>query len=318
VKQFYEKSPSVPPEVLLPNEIEEAKIIQTWLNTRRSGAKVKLKVPRRGKAHELVQMATENAVETLKSLRAQWEADTNRQSQSLAELQAALGLKAPPNRIECYDISNTQGTASVGSMVVFEQGVPAKGLYRHFNIKTVLGPDDFASMEEVLTRRFRRWEAAQTTQKLEKKPDPSFAMLPDLLIVDGGKGQLSRAVKVLDAFGLREKVTVTGLAKQEEELFLPGREDPVILERHSQGLYLVQRVRDEAHRFAITAHRKRRTKLGLASQLDAIPGVGPKRRKALLAHFGSIEAIRSASLEELCAVPGITEQLSLAIKSQLE
>ncbi|MCD4673513.1 MAG: excinuclease ABC subunit UvrC [Anaerolineaceae bacterium] len=318
VKQFYEKAPSVPPEVLLPNEIEEARIIQTWLNTRRSGSKVKLSVPRRGKLHELVEMATENAVETLKSLRAQWEADTNRQTQALAELQEAFGLPEAPNRIECYDISNTQGTASVGSMVVFVQGTPAKNLYRRFNIKTVVGPDDFASMEEVLLRRFRRWEAAQSAQKLEKKPDPSFSLLPDLLIVDGGKGQLSRAVKVLDQFGLIDKIIVAGLAKQEEELFLPEQEEPIVLERHSQGLYLVQRVRDEAHRFAITAHRKRRTKLGLASRLDSIPGIGPKRRKALLSHFGSLAAIRAASIEELAAVPGITEQLSQAIQSQLE
>jgi excinuclease ABC subunit C len=263
-------------------------------------------------------MATENATETLKSLRAQWEADTNRQTQSLAELQEAFGLREAPNRIECYDISNTQGTASVGSMVVFEQGVPAKSLYRRFNIKTVVGPDDFASMEEVLLRRFRRWEAAQSKQKLEKKPDLSFSILPDILIVDGGKGQLSRAVKILDQFGLRDRVVVTGLAKQEEELFLPDREKPIVLERHSQGLYLVQRIRDEAHRFAITAHRNRRTKLGLTSQLDTVPGIGPKRRKALMAHFGSFAAIRAASVEELAAVPGITEQLSQAIKSQLE
>jgi len=318
VKQFYEKAPSVPDEVLLPHEIEEARIIQTWLNTRRSGSKVELRVPRRGKPRHLVKMATENAAETLKSLRAQWEADTNRQTQALAELQEAFDLKEPPNRIECYDISNTQGTASVGSMVVFEQGVPAKSLYRRFNIKTVVGPDDFASMEEVLLRRFRRWEAAQTKEKLEKKPDPSFSILPDMLIVDGGKGQLSRAVKILDEFDLREKVIVAGLAKQEEELFLPDREEPIVLKRHSQGLYLVQRVRDEAHRFAITAHRKRRTRLGLASRLDSIPGIGPKRRKALMKHFGSFAAIREASVEELAEVPGITEKLSQAIKSQLE
>ncbi len=318
LKQFYEKASSVPDEVLLPHQIEEARIIQTWLNTKRSGSKVQLRVPRRGKPRNLVKMATENAAETLKSLRAQWQADTNRQTQSLAELQEAFGLSEAPNRIECYDISNTQGTASVGSMVVFEQGVPAKSLYRRFNIKTVIGSDDFASMEEVLLRRFRRWETAQLKQKMEKKPDPSFSILPDLLIVDGGKGQLSRAVKILDQFGLRDKVVVAGLAKQEEELFLPEREEPIVLERHSQGLYLVQRIRDEAHRFAITAHRKRRTRLGLASQLDSVPGIGPKRRKILMTHFGSLAAIRAASVEELAAVPGITEQLSQAIKSQLE
>jgi len=225
-------------------------------------------------------MATENAVETLQALRTQWEADKNKQTQALMEIQQALGLPEPPNRIECYDISNTQGTASVGSMVVFEQGTPSRGLYRHFNIKSVVGPDDFASMEEVLTRRFKRWQAAQEKQQVGAKPDPSFAKLPDLLIVDGGKGQLGRAVNVLEQFDLRDKVPLVGLAKQQEELFQPGRRDSIILPRHSQGLYLLQRIRDEAHRFAITAHRKARGKGGVASRLDAIPGVGPARRKS--------------------------------------
>lgn len=175
---------------------------------------------------ELLQLATENAVETLRALKAQWEADTNRQSQALAELQQALGLAQPPNRIECYDISNTQGTAAVGSMVVFEQGVPRKSLYRRFNIQTVSGPDDFASMEEVLTRRFRRFQAAQQAREAPgSKLDPAFALLPDLLIVDGGKGQLSRAVAVLQAFELQDKVPVVGLAKQQEEIFRPGQKD---------------------------------------------------------------------------------------------
>ncbi|NMB89575.1 MAG: excinuclease ABC subunit UvrC [Chloroflexi bacterium] len=318
LKQFYSEAALVPPQLLLPNEIEEAQIIQQWLRTRRHGQMVELVVPHSGTPQELVEMATENAVETLKALRAQWEVDTNRQSEALAELQQALQLPSPPNRIECYDISNTQGTASVGSMVVFEQGVPSKKLYRRFNIQTVEGPNDFASMEEVLTRRFRRWVAAQEQTKLGKKVDPSFAVLPDLLIVDGGKGQLGRAVAVLERFDLLGRVPVTGLAKQEEELFLPGQSNSLLLPRQSQGLYLIQRVRDEAHRFAITAHRKRRTKLGLASRLDAIPGIGPTRRKALLTQFGSIEAIEEASVEELATVPGINIDLAEAIKSMLE
>lgn len=318
IKQFYTEAAVIPDKVLLPNEVEEAQIIRQWLNTRRGGSKVELSVPRSGTAQELVAMATENAVETLQALRTQWEADKNKQTQALAEIQQALGLPQAPNRIECFDISNTQGTASVGSMVVFEQGTPSRNLYRHFNIKTVSGPDDFASMEEVLSRRFKRWQAAQEKQLVGVKPDPSFAVLPDLLIVDGGKGQLGRAVNVLRSFDLDGTVQVVGLAKQQEELFQPEREASVILPRHSQGLYLVQRIRDEAHRFAITAHRKARGKIGIASRLDAIPGIGPARRKALLQKFGDIEAIRQATLDELLTVPGINEEIARAIQSGLD
>lgn len=319
LKQFYDQAPNVPSQVLLPHQIEELHIIRQWLKNRRSGQKVKLIVPRRGQKKELVQMAAENAAETLASLQAQWEADRHRQEQALADLQVALNLGEPPNRIECYDISNTQGTAAVGSMVVFEQGVPRKSYYRRFNIRTVEGPDDFASMEEVLTRRFNRWKAAQeTAARPGKKPDKAFALLPDLLLVDGGKGQLSRAVAVLEHFDLLDKVPVAGLAKQHEELFIPGRSAPILMPRKSQGLYLIQRVRDEAHRFAITSHRKRRTRTGLASRLDAIPGIGPARRKALLTRFGSIDKIKTAEVDELIAIPGITHQIAHAIKSHLD
>lgn len=318
VKQFYTEAANIPDQVMLPEEIEEARIIGQWLRSRRSGAKVELFVPREGQPQELVQMAAENASETLSALRAQWQADTHKQEQALAELQQALKLSEPPNRIECYDISNTQGTATVGSMVVFEQGVPSKQLYRRFNVKSVPGaPDDFASMEEVLTRRFRRWQSVQETETIPgSKPDASFSFLPDLVIIDGGKGQLSRAVKVLDQFGLSEKVPVVGLAKQEEEIFFPNKSKSTLLPRHSQGLYLVQRIRDEAHRFAITAHRKQRSKLGLASQLDMIPGIGPIRRKALLKHFGSIDKIREASVDELASV--VPNNIAESIKAHLE
>lgn len=318
VKQFYTEAANIPDQVMLPEEIEEARIIGQWLRSRRSGAKVELFVPREGQPQELVQMAAENASETLSALRAQWQADAHKQEQALAELQQALKLSEPPNRIECYDISNTQGTATVGSMVVFEQGVPSKQLYRRFNVKSVPGaPDDFASMEEVLTRRFRRWQSVQETETIPgSKPDASFSFLPDLVIIDGGKGQLSRAVKVLDQFGLSEKVPVVGLAKQEEEIFFPNKSKSTLLPRHSQGLYLVQRIRDEAHRFAITAHRKQRSKLGLASQLDMIPGIGPTRRKALLKHFGSIDKIREASVDELASV--VPNNIAESIKAHLE
>jgi excinuclease ABC subunit C len=319
LKQFYDQVPTVPQQLLLPNDIEEMKVINEWLNTRRGGEKVEIRVPHRGQQKELLKMAAENAAETLAALKAQWQMDTNKQTEALAELQHALALPEPPNRIECYDISNTQGTAAVGSMVVFEQGVPAKKYYRRFNIQSVQGPDDFASMEEVLTRRFRRWQGMQDSSDAPgKKPDLSFALLPDLLIVDGGKGQLGRAVTVLERFGLTGKVPVTGLAKQQEELFLPGRAESLLLPRHSQGFYMIQRIRDEAHRFAITAHRKRRTRLGLASRLDKIPGIGPARRKALLMRFETLERIEQATLEELTAIRGITPEIAQTIKSSLE
>lgn len=319
VKQFYNQASSVPAQVLLPQEVEEVNIIRQWLSQRRDDQKVEIVVPREGPQSELIRMAAENAAETLRSLQAQWQTDRHRQEQALAELQQALDLPEPIGRIECYDISNTQGTAAVGSMVVFEQGVPKKALYRRFNIRSVSGPDDFASMEEVLTRRFNRWKAAQELgQAPGKKPDLAFSILPDLLIVDGGKGQLGRAVAVLQRFDLQGKVPVAGLAKQQEEIFLPERPGSILLPRSSQGLFLIQRVRDEAHRFAITAHRKLRAKTGIASRLDAVPGVGPARRKALLQRFGSIAAIQAASPEELSQVPGINLSLAQAIKAHLE
>jgi excinuclease ABC subunit C len=318
IKQFYDQVPTIPGQVMLPQEIDEVKIIEQWLNTKRSGKKVKMIIPKRGQKHDLVKMAAENAAETLSSLQARWEAEVHRQEQALADIQENLSLPGPPNRIECYDISNTQGTAITASMVVFEQGVPKKEHYRRFNIRTVIGPDDFASIEETLRRRFNRWQAAQD-KALEpgEKTDRSFSSLPDLLIVDGGKGQLSRATKVLAQFELSDKIPVVGLAKREEEIFIPGQKRPILLPRKSEGLYLMQRIRDEAHRFAITAHRNRRSKLGLASQLDAIPGIGPNRRKALLQHFGSIEAIRNASEEELAAAPKMSPGLAEAVKAHL-
>ncbi|MDY6872990.1 MAG: excinuclease ABC subunit UvrC [Chloroflexota bacterium] len=319
VKQFYAQAAFVPQKVLLPTELEEAQIINTWLNSRKSGEKVEITVPHKELNKDLIDMATENAVETLNALKTRWEADKNRQTGALSELQEALDLSEPPNRIECYDISTTQGVASVGSMVVFEQGTPNKKLYRRFNIKTVLGQDDFASMEEVLTRRFRRWQAAHENEdQIGKKPDLAFSILPDLLLVDGGKGQLSRAVKVLEEYNLLDRVPVAGLAKQEEELFVPGKRNSIYLERHSPGLYLVQRLRDEAHRFAITAHRKRRRSQGLTSRLDVIPGIGPARRKALMQKFGSIAGIKNAKPEEISEIKGITLEMAQSIKVQLE
>jgi excinuclease ABC subunit C len=282
---------------------------------------VALKVPQRGQKRELVKLVAENASETLGMLRAQWHADTHRQETALQEIQEALGLAKPPARIECFDVSNTQGTAISASRVVFVNGIPRKGEYRKFNIRSVQGkPDDYASMREALERRFQRWKETQeqaVTLPGQQQVDPAWAVLPDLLIVDGGKGQLGVAVEVLERYDLLDLVPVAGLAKQHEELFVPGRTISIRLPRRSQGLYLLQRVRDEAHRFAITQQRKQRLKKGMASQLDAIPGIGPKRRKALLVRFGSLEGIRAASLEDIAAVPGIGPELASAIKADL-
>jgi len=322
VKQFYNEAAFVPPSILLPKDLDERDIIEQWLRGRRGGEKVLLSVPTEGPKHDLLQMASENAAATLATLQAQWQADTNRQTEALAQLQEALGLAALPGRIECFDISTLQGTNTVASMVVFAKGAPEKGDYRRFNIKgrgSQGEPDDFASMREALKRRFRRAveEVAPDPGGKARKSDESWKLLPDLLIVDGGKGQLGVAVEVLAEFGLTEVVPVVGLAKQREELFLPGRADSILLPPASQGLFLVQRIRDEAHRFAITAHREKRGKVAIASELDAIPGIGPARRKALLKHFGSLEAIRQASVAELAAVPGMTVAAAQSVRERL-
>jgi excinuclease ABC subunit C len=321
LKQFYSEVETVPPEILLPQEVDELMIIRDWLKSKR-GAKVTLSVPRRGHKRELIRMATENAVETLAHLKAQWDADESKQNQALAELSEYLKLPEDPVRIECYDISTLQGTHTVASMVVFVKGVPRKSDYRRFKIKTVVGkPDDFAAMEEVLRRRFKRMQdegyynsADPGRTKDEVNP---WAILPDLIIIDGGKGQLNAVLKVLDEFQLRDVIPIVSLAKQEEEIFVPGQSAPIILPRRSQALYLVQRIRDEAHRFAITYNRSLRRRAGVASRLDNVPGIGPKRRSALLQAFGSIDNIRRADVEAIAAVPGMNKNLAETLKSHL-
>ena len=228
-------------------------------------------------------------------------------------------MPAPPNRIECFDISNIQGMASVASMVVFERGVANKKLYRRFNIRDVTGPDDYASMAEALHRRFANYEEAiKLKDEPGKKKDLAFSLLPDLLIVDGGKGQLSTALGVIESFGLREHFFIAALAEKQDELFVPNQSDSIRLEDGSQGLFLLQRIRDEAHRFAITAHRSRRGKIGLMSRLDEIPGLGPARRRALIDRFGSIEGIKNANVEDIAGIKGISLYLAQQIKTQLE
>jgi excinuclease ABC subunit C len=319
--QFYDEAAHIPKEVLLPHDVEEARIIEQWLKEKRS-TKVSIKVPQRGKKKELVQMAATNAADTLNTLRQQWAADRSKHVTAMNELREALDLDRPPSRIEGYDISHTQGAQTVGSMVVFVQGAPRKTDYRRFNVQTV-GNDDYGAMKEVLTRRFQRYADTMAGELHDKsqigklRKDTAWALLPDLLIVDGGKGQLSIAQEILREFALEEEVPLAGLAKQEEELFVSGRRTAIRLPRRSEGLYLVQRVRDEAHRFANAGHRKRRSKVGVASILDTVPGVGPKRRRVLLEQFGSLDGIRQATTEEIAATPGIPFDVAQALKAHL-
>jgi len=322
IEQFYTDAAYVPPEILMPAEASEVEIIRQWLSSKR-GADVVLRVPKRGQKRDLVKLAEENAADTLTALRAQWMADQAKQTAALAELAQHLGLEQAPGRIECYDISNIQGTSAVGSMVVFVNGAARKSDYRRFKIRTVEGADDYAMMGEVLRRRFLRARlAARSAEEGAQAPagrngpDP-FLLLPDLVLVDGGKGQLNVAVGVLGELGFLDQVQVASLAKQQEEIFMPGREQSIMLPRHSESLYLVQRVRDEAHRFAIGYHRQLRQKSGLSSRLEEIPGIGPKRRQALLKRFGSLEQIRQASLDELAGVAGMTAEAARQVKERL-
>jgi excinuclease ABC subunit C len=309
LKQFYNHAAHVPPEILLPAEIEETQIIERWLRDRRGG-KVKLRVPRRGQKRKLLEMVEENAREILNHLMAKEQIEKSRAMSSVSDLQTQLGLAAPPLRIEAYDISNIQGIAATGSMVVFIEGIPSKKEYRHFKIRAVQGPDDYAMMQEVLRRRFKRAMVGEVdTQE-------SWTQLPDLIVVDGGKGQLNAALAVLGEYGL-DTVPTIGLAKVREEVYTPGKSDPVILPLDSPGLQLLQRLRDEAHRFAIVYHKGLRRRQSLSSVLEEIPGVGPKRRRALLKRFGSLGAIRKASVDDLASVEGMNETVARRVREVL-
>jgi excinuclease ABC subunit C len=297
--------------VLVPFVLPDQADLEAFLALQRGGP-VHLSVPQRGEKRELLVLATQNAAETLAREQARWLADQGKTLGALEELAEALGLPAPPLRIECYDISNVQGSDSVGSMVVFEEGRPRPGEYRRFKIRTVVGANDFASHQEVLRRRFRRARAGD-----EGAEEALRWAMPDLVIIDGGKGQVSAAKEVLDELGLHD-LPMAGLAKEREELFLPGATEPVVLPATSPALYLVQRLRDEAHRFAITYHRDLRSKRQTHSAFDDLPGVGPKRRRALLRVFGSAKRVRDAPVEQIAAVPGIGAALAERIKSTLE
>jgi excinuclease ABC subunit C len=322
IQQFYDDAANIPPRILVQYMPDNFTVLEAWLRQKRGHA-VEIRMPQRGKKRKLMGLAKQNADEYLRVQQAEWASDTNRQTQALGELQEVIGLLRPPARIECFDISTLHGTNTVGSMVVFAKGSPLKSAYKRFKIRgkgSQGEPDDFASMREMLHRRFRRVVEDQSPSPGDKarKGDEQWRILPDLLIVDGGKGQLNIAIEVLKEFDLLESVPVVGLAKREEEIFLPGRSDSIWLKRGSQALHLVQRVRDEAHRFAITYHRNLRSRVQIRSQLDDVPGIGPSRKKALLQYFGGdIEKIRLASLEELQAVPGMTRKVAEAVKEHL-
>ncbi len=373
LKQFYESAVYIPKHVVVPFAVPESELISEWLTEKR-GTKVGIAVAQRGVRRRMTEMAAENARESLDMLRVRWLADSDKRDQALTQLQEELDLPTYPRRIECYDNSNIQGSSPVASMVVFIDGQPRTQEYRRFGIKTVVGADDFASMAEVLGRRFKRWdtsvqqEAAAVAagvsdvassggtgdsspltgaiggvpptspdREAETSPDnvgpqdaqaldaPSededdgllgWGALPDLVIVDGGKGQLSAALDVMRNLGLKD-VPLAGLAKQNEELFVQDLAEPIVLPRTSQALYLVQRLRDEAHRFAITYHRKVRAKSGMESILDSVPGVGPKRKRALLRKFGSLRGVREASVEEVASTIGFTRSLAEKVKQHL-
>jgi excinuclease ABC subunit C len=318
--QYYESATYVPRTVLLSQAIDEHEQLETMLRSRRGGA-VDVRVPVRGERRGLVATAEENARESLQMHHARWIADRDKTEAALTLLQDELDLTAPPQRIECYDISTIQGTSTVASMVVFKEGQPATSEYRRFRIKAVEGQDDFASMQEVLGRRFKKIAERRRRelqgQKVEEPVDPSpWDELPDLVIIDGGKGQLSAVLDVMREYGLRD-IPVCGLAKQREEIFVADMAESIILPRHSEALYLVQRIRDEAHRFAITYHRQVRGKKATQSVLDTIPGIGPKRKRALLRKFGSVRGIREATVEEVAATVGFTSRLAETVKRSL-
>jgi excinuclease ABC subunit C len=300
VKQFYDEAAYIPPEIILPKEIEEAKVIQDWLKNER-GVEVILRTPLNDGESKLLQMASENAAEALASSESRWLVEG-----ALMELVEYLGLTKALNRIEGYDVSQIHGRAATGSMVVFVKGIPRKSNYKRFRIKEVEGADDYAMIKEVLRRRFKR----------AIEGDEEWTTLPDLILVDGGKGQLGAALEVLAEYG-SEDIPLVSLAKERDEVFVPGRSEPLLFPSDSQALFLLKRIRDEAHRFTLAYHRKLRSKASLSSKLEEIEGVGPKRRKALMKHFGSLEAIRKASVDELAKVPGMNRKVAERVKEFL-
>jgi excinuclease ABC subunit C len=311
LRELYMERDEVPPRVLVPAWPVDRDLLEEWLSAGREG-RVEIAVPARGEKRRLLQTVTTNAKEAFVRHKLKRATDFAARSRALAELGAVLGLRDPPLRVEAYDVSNIGPTAMVGSMVVFEDGLPKRSDYRRFEIKGVPGQDDFASMEEMLRRRFTRY--------LKERDDPvekrrKFAYPPALVVVDGGRGQLNVALAVIDELGV--DVPAIGLAKRLEEVYLPGQPEPLQISRGSEALFVLQHVRDEAHRFAITYHRTKRERRALASPLDEVPGVGPARKRALLRRFGSLARLSRATPEEIAATPGVGPSLAAEIKSRL-
>ena len=296
-----------PKEVLVPELPDDPALYEEWLSELRE-SKVTIRVPQRGDKRKLHETVTQNAEESFSRHRLKRSSDHNSRARALNELQEYLGLPNAPLRIECYDMSHIQGTDYVGSMVVVEDGLPKKSDYRRFKIKTVDGNDDFAAMEEVLTRRFTAY-LADRERPVEER-DGKFAYPPQLLVVDGGKGQLTSAVRVLDELGLRNEIPVISLAKQFEEVFVPGQRDSIKLPRQSEALFMLQRIRDESHRFAITFHRQLRDKRMTRSALDGIPGLGPTRKKRLAKELGGVNAVKAADLEMLKSLSWLPDDVA--------
>jgi excinuclease ABC subunit C len=336
LEQHYGDSPlGVPREILLPELPEDAATYEEWLGSLRNG-RVHIRVPVRGRKRELLATARQNAAEQLNRHRLRRSSDLTSRAVALEELQQALGLSEAPLRIECFDMSHLQGSDYVGSMVVFEDGLPKRTDYRRFKVSAVQGNDDYGAMYEVLTRRLRYLleRDEPESSRDETPPPPSdplsldtigrrrrrpsrFAYPPQLLLIDGGKGQLNVGVRVLEELGLSGKVAVAALAKQLEEVFVPGRSEPVVIKRDSEAIYLLQQARDEAHRFAITFHRQLRQRRMTKSALDGIPGLGPTRRKRLVDELGGVRAVQAASLEELRALVWLPDRVAESVYDHL-
>ena len=308
--EYYGNAPAIPPQLIVPSEATGLEALEEFLTELR-GSRVEVRAPARGEKKRLADMAAQNARLALDSEAVVSEQKRIRRVAALEELREALNLESLPLRIECYDISNIQGQEIVGSMVVFQDGLAKKAHYRKFTVRGPDGQDDFASMAEVVSRRFARLRTG-----VEDEYDEGFATAPNLVVIDGGKGQLSAALAAMQAYEL-PRVAVIALAKRVEEIFVPGRSDPIVLDPHSAGLQLLQRIRDEAHRFALTFHRQRRSARARESLFDTLEGVGPVRRRALLQHFGSTEGVLAASQEELEGVPGVPAKTARAIYAQL-
>jgi excinuclease ABC subunit C len=310
--EYYGSAPSIPPQIIVPPGFGDLDALGRFLSDLR-GSRVEVRSPARGEKRRLAELATENAQVALAHDLSQTEQRRLRRIEALEQLRETLNLESLPLRIECFDVSNIQGSSIVASMVVFQDATPKKAHFRTFAVRGQEGQDDFAAMGQVIARRFARLRAAETTDAW----DESFGSLPNLVVVDGGRGQLSAALEAIHSTYDLQRVAVVALAKREEEVFVPGRSEPIVLDRHDPGLQLLQRIRDEAHRSALTFHRRRRNTKAFESIFDTLPGVGPARRRAILQHFGSADRFLEASQEELEGVPGLPARTARAVYAQL-